>query len=75
MLRREFNARQEAEAYDFGSVLLLPKELIQHHVKVRRAPAQELADRCGCSVEYVEFRIKRCRLWDRYNANIAHSGS
>jgi Zn-dependent peptidase ImmA (M78 family) len=68
LLRRNFNPEQEAEAFDFGSVLLLPKELIQRHVKVTRGTASELADRCGCSVDLVELRIKRCRLWDRYVA-------
>lgn len=69
LLRREYDKAQEQEAYDFGSMLLLPKELIQQHVKERRGTAQELADRCGCSVEYVEMRIKRCKLWPRHQAN------
>jgi len=69
LLRREFNKAQEEEAYDFGSMLLLPKELIQYHVKERRGTADELADRCGCSVDLVEMRIKRCRLWQRHLAN------
>jgi Zn-dependent peptidase ImmA (M78 family) len=66
LVRRDFNAAQEAEAYDFGSVLLLPKELIQRHVKVEQGHAEDLADRCTCSVALVEFRIKRCGLWRRY---------
>ncbi len=69
LLRREFDKAQEQEAYDFGSMLLLPKELIQQHVKEMRGTAQELADRCGCSVELVEMRIKRCELWARHVAN------
>jgi len=71
LLRRNFNPAQEAEAFDFGSVLLLPKELIQHHVKVVMGTAADLADSCGCSVELVELRIKRCRLWNRYQATCA----
>lgn len=67
--RREFNAAQEAEAYDFGSVLLVPKELVQHHVKVIRGTSPALADACGCSIELVDLRIKRCRLWDRHQKN------
>ncbi len=67
--RREFNQAQEHEAYDLGTVLLLPKELIQHHVKESRDTAQQLADRCGCSVDLVHLRIKRCRLWNRYVAS------
>jgi Zn-dependent peptidase ImmA (M78 family) len=65
-LRRDFNQAQEEEAYDLGSVLLLPKELIQQHVKETAATALDLADRCGCSSDLVELRIKRCRLWNRY---------
>jgi Zn-dependent peptidase ImmA (M78 family) len=68
LVRRDFNAAQEAEAYDFGSVLLLPKELIQRHVKIDQGHAQDLANRCTCSVDLVEFRIKRCGLWRRYQA-------
>jgi Zn-dependent peptidase ImmA (M78 family) len=67
--RREFNKAQEEEAYDFGSVLLIPKEIIQHHVKVVRGTTEALADACGCSIELVELRIKRCRLWDRHQKN------
>ena len=66
LVRRDFNAAQESEAYDFGSVLLLPKELIQRHVKTDQGYADDLADRCTCSVDLVEFRIKRCGLWRRY---------
>src|SRR5207245_6173637 len=68
LMRRDFDTSQESEAFDFGSVLLLPKELIQHHVKVVMGTAADLADSCGCSVELVELRIKRCRLWNRYQA-------
>ncbi len=68
LLRREYNRAQEDEAYDLGSTLLLPKELIQLHIRDRGASAEEVADTCGCSVEYVHFRIKRCRLWRRYMA-------
>jgi Zn-dependent peptidase ImmA (M78 family) len=69
LLRREYDKAQEQEAYDFGSMLLLPKELIQQHVKELRGTAEELADRCGCSVQLVEMRIKRCNLWPRHMAN------
>lgn len=69
LLRREYDKAQEQEAYDFGSMLLLPKELIQQHVKEMRGSAPELAARCGCSIEYVEMRIKRCNLWARHLAN------
>lgn len=64
--RRVFNREQEEEAYELGSMLLLPKETIQHHVKVAHGTSEELADRLGCSIDLVEFRIKRCRLWSRY---------
>ena len=68
LLMRDFNRAQEDEAFDFGSVVLLPKELIQQHVKVARGSAQQLADMCGCSIDLVHMRIKRCRLWNRYLA-------
>lgn len=69
LLRREFDKSQEHEAFDFGSVLLLPKELIQQHVKEVRGTAAPLASACGCSVDLVHLRIKRCRLWRRYLVN------
>src|SRR5260370_23208429 len=62
LVRRDFNAAQEAEAYDFGSVLLLPKELIQRHVKIDQGHPEDLADRCTCTADLVEFRITRCGL-------------
>jgi hypothetical protein len=65
LLRREFNPSQEHEAYDFGSTLLLPKELVQREVNVGRT-ASEVARERGCSVDYVNYRIRRCRLWNRY---------
>ena len=71
ILRRSYLPAQEREAYDFGATLLLPKEFIQQHVKVAKGTAADLADQCGCSTELVEFRIKRCRLWNRYLANTA----
>jgi Zn-dependent peptidase ImmA (M78 family) len=64
--RRVYNRSQEQEAYELGAMLLLPKEIIQQHVKVVQGRAEELADRHRCSAELVEFRIKRCRLWPRY---------
>lgn len=70
--RRAYNRSQEQEAYELGAMLLLPKEVIQHHVKVAHGTAAELADRHRCSIDYVEFRIKRCRLWPRYQS---YSGS
>jgi Zn-dependent peptidase ImmA (M78 family) len=69
LLRREFDPAQEQEAYDLGSTLLLPKELIQQHVKVVRGTSSDLASMCGCSIDYVEFRVKRCRLWPRHVSN------
>jgi Zn-dependent peptidase ImmA (M78 family) len=65
LLRRDFDKAQEHEAYDFGSTLLLPKELVQREVKAGMT-AHDLALERGCSVDYVLYRIKRCRLWNRY---------
>lgn len=66
--RRTYDRAQEAEAYELGSMLLLPKEVVQEHVKSIRGTAEELANWCGASVQVVEFRIKRCRLWNRYRS-------
>jgi Zn-dependent peptidase ImmA (M78 family) len=65
LLRRDFNKAQEAEAYDLGATILLPKELIQREVNAGHAAIEIAADR-GCSRQLVEYRIRRCRLWDRY---------
>jgi Zn-dependent peptidase ImmA (M78 family) len=65
-LRRSFDASQEAEAYDLGSAILLPKERIQRDVG-RQTPAIEIADAHQCSADLVVYRIKRMRLWHRYS--------
>jgi Zn-dependent peptidase ImmA (M78 family) len=65
LLRREFNGSQEEEAYDLGATILLPKELVQREVNRGRSAAQIAADH-NCSRPLVEYRIRRCRLWDRY---------
>jgi Zn-dependent peptidase ImmA (M78 family) len=70
LLRRTFNAGQEAEAYDLGAALLLPKERIQMEVGRQRV-AQDVAVEHICSVELVEYRIKRLRLWGRYSKYVA----
>jgi Zn-dependent peptidase ImmA (M78 family) len=69
-LRREYDQSQEHEAYDLGSTILMPKELIQFYIRDQGISAGDLANKCGCSVDYVHFRIKRCRLWHRYTAAI-----
>lgn len=65
LLRRNFNQAQEHEAYDLGATVLLPKELIQREVNSGRTAIEISLDR-GCSQRLVEYRIQRCRLWDRY---------
>lgn len=67
LLRREFNEGQEHEAYDLGTTLLLPKELVQRDVGVGNS-AISIARGRGCSRQVVEYRIRRCRLWNRYTA-------
>jgi Zn-dependent peptidase ImmA (M78 family) len=62
---RSYNASQEAEAYDLGAAILLPKERIQHDVAAERT-ATEIAQLHGCSQDLVVYRIKRMRLWRRY---------
>ncbi len=64
-LERSYDKAQEAEAYDLGAAILLPKERIQDDVNERRS-AREIADIHGCSEELVVYRIKRMRLWQRY---------
>jgi Zn-dependent peptidase ImmA (M78 family) len=68
--QRDYNASQEAEAYDLGGALLLPKERIQLEVANQRV-AREIAADHGCSRQLVEYRIKRLRLWGRYSAYTA----
>jgi Zn-dependent peptidase ImmA (M78 family) len=64
-LERSYNGEQEAEAYDLGAALLLPKERIQRDVGTK-CSAIEIANVHGCSEELVVYRIKRMRLWQRY---------
>ncbi len=66
VMRRTFDRAQENEAYDLGCALLLPKERIQRDVKDQQRLVREIADEHGCSHELVSYRIKRARLWRRY---------
>lgn len=66
IMRRSFNRQQEHEAYDLGAALLLPKERIQRDVKALQQPAGEIADAHSCSEQFVEYRIRRMRLWQQY---------
>jgi Zn-dependent peptidase ImmA (M78 family) len=68
VVRRSFDRSQENEAYDLGAALLLPKERIQRDVKDEKLAAIEIADAHKCSEQLVVYRIRRMRLWDRYNA-------
>ncbi len=65
LLRREYNKAQEDEAYDLGATILLPKELIQQEVTFQ-TPAADIAQTHQCSIQLVTYRIKRCRLWQRF---------
>jgi Zn-dependent peptidase ImmA (M78 family) len=64
-LERSYDRAQEAEAYDLGAAILLPKERVQRDVGEKRT-ATEIAAAHGCSEELVVYRIKRMRLWQRY---------
>jgi Zn-dependent peptidase ImmA (M78 family) len=64
-LERSYERAQEEEAYDLGAAILLRKERIQHDVAAQRT-ADDVADIHGCSEELVVYRIKRMRLWHRY---------
>jgi Zn-dependent peptidase ImmA (M78 family) len=68
--RRDYDKAQEQEAYDLGAAILLPKERMQADIAELRV-AHDIAREHGCSVEYVEYRIKRLRLWNRYSAYAA----
>ena len=65
LLRREYHQDLEHEAYDLGATILLPKEKVQLEVS-QGTPAEDLAQVHGCSVQLVHYRIRRCRLWNRY---------
>lgn len=64
-LERSYDRSQEDEAYDLGAALLLPKERIQKDVAAKRT-ADEIASEHLCSDDIVIYRIKRMRLWQRY---------
>lgn len=64
-LERSYDRAQEDEAYDLGAAILLPKERIQQDVAAKRSVG-EIAELHGCSEELVIYRIKRMRLWQRY---------
>jgi Zn-dependent peptidase ImmA (M78 family) len=64
-LERSYDPAQEAEAYDLGAAILLPKERIQRDVGEERM-ATEIAAAHSCSEDLVVYRIKRMRLWQRY---------
>jgi hypothetical protein len=64
-LERTYDRSQEDEAYDLGAALLLPKERIQRDVAAKRT-ADEIALEHRCSDDIVIYRIKRMRLWQRY---------
>ncbi len=67
ILERSYDRSQEAEAYDLGAAILLPKERIQREVDQKRL-AHEVAADHGCSDDLVIYRIKRMRLWKRYES-------
>jgi Zn-dependent peptidase ImmA (M78 family) len=64
-LERSYDRAQEDEAYDLGAAILLPKERIQQDIAAKLS-AVEIANIHGCSEELVVYRIKRMRLWQRY---------
>jgi Zn-dependent peptidase ImmA (M78 family) len=69
-LERSYDRAQEDEAYDLGAAILLPKERIQQDVAAKLT-ALEIAEIHGCSEELVVYRIKRMRLWQRYEGYAA----
>lgn len=67
VLHRSYDKSQEAEAYDLGGAMLLPKERIQRDVGEERL-AGEIANAHACSEQLVIYRINRMRLARRYKA-------
>jgi hypothetical protein len=65
-LRRSVDRAQEDEAYDLGAATLLTKETIQRAVSEQRLPARTIAAHHRCSEDFVIYRIKRLRLWQKY---------
>jgi Zn-dependent peptidase ImmA (M78 family) len=65
ILERSYDRAQEDEAYDLGAAILLPKERIQRDIAAKQT-ASKIADAHGCSEELVIYRVKRMRLWQRY---------
>jgi Zn-dependent peptidase ImmA (M78 family) len=65
LLERSYDKAQEHEAYDLGAATLLPKERIQRDVAAELTAA-EIAAAHACSDDIVVYRIKRMRLWQRY---------
>jgi hypothetical protein len=61
-LERTYDRSQEDEAYDLGAAVLLR---IQQDVTAKRT-ADEIAAEHSCSDDIVIYRIKRIRLWQRY---------
>jgi hypothetical protein len=61
-LERTYDRSQEDEAYDLGAAVLLR---IQQDVTAKRT-ADEIAAEHSCSDDIVIYRIKRMRLWQRY---------
>ena len=64
-LERSYDKPQEDEAYDLGAALLLSKERIQRDVAAQLT-AEDIAAVHDCSDDIVIYRIKRMRLWQRY---------
>jgi Zn-dependent peptidase ImmA (M78 family) len=69
-LERSYDRAQEHEAYDLGTAILIPKERIQYDIAEKRT-ASEIAAAHRCSEELVIYRIKRMRLWQRYESYAA----
>ncbi|MBI4494721.1 MAG: ImmA/IrrE family metallo-endopeptidase [Chloroflexi bacterium] len=64
IVKREYNADSEAEAYWTGAAALLPAKVVAR--AVWRGTAGDLSTRYGVSRELVEFRIKTLMLWREY---------
>ena len=70
LVKREYDAQAEWEAYCVAAAALLPAKCVARGVWSGKSAAA-LAAEHGVSVELVEFRIRTLRLWPEYRAHAA----
>lgn len=71
---RNYNKNQEEVAYAVGAAALVPYLPLKQAVSVGLS-AEEIARHFAVSRELVEYRIKVCHLWSRYQRKQAKAAS